>query len=259
MTGLNPETIRMYRERGLVRPCKNEKNGYYDYRIEDMFSLLYIRQMRSWEMSMKEISQLCQEKDLNSLLESFDQKIGAVKGEILRLETRLRSLELTRQHILECHQTAGEVVEMDSIDDKYDLYLQDWDVIRSWDRWKDLIEDGTIALRIGQEVLNADSLPEKISVQAGIGTYRMLIKDEFSMAKQVVCCPKGHCLSLVAELDNLSDMPKETIEPLWSYAKKHGYRFVSDTTAFLVRIDTTQDRQRFVFRIRVRVEPKLQE
>ena len=32
---VNPETIRVYRNKGMLRPQRDIQNGYYDYSIED--------------------------------------------------------------------------------------------------------------------------------------------------------------------------------------------------------------------------------
>ena len=46
LSGLNSETIRKYRERGLLKPVRNPENGYYEYSWPDFLNLLYIRKLR---------------------------------------------------------------------------------------------------------------------------------------------------------------------------------------------------------------------
>ena len=51
MSNVNAETIRMYRNKGLLAPRQNE-NGYYEYSMEDLQALLHVRKLRSMNVSL---------------------------------------------------------------------------------------------------------------------------------------------------------------------------------------------------------------
>lgn len=43
LSGVNPETIRMYRQKGLLHPAKLA-NGYFDYSACNLYELMFVQQ-----------------------------------------------------------------------------------------------------------------------------------------------------------------------------------------------------------------------
>ena len=42
LSGVNPETIRMYRQKGLLHPARLA-NGYFDYSACNLYELMFVR------------------------------------------------------------------------------------------------------------------------------------------------------------------------------------------------------------------------
>ena len=76
LSGLNSETIRKYRERGLLKPARNPENGYYEYSWPDFLNLLYIRKLRGANLSLDAIEATCRSGDAESLLQGYRETIA---------------------------------------------------------------------------------------------------------------------------------------------------------------------------------------
>jgi hypothetical protein len=50
-------------------------------------------------------------------------------------------------------------------------------------------------------------------------------------------------------------VPGERLAPVNSFLREQGLRPVSDSTAYLYRVDRKEEQLRFIFCVRVRVEP----
>lgn len=250
ITGVNPETIRSYRLKGFLHPAQLP-NGYYDYSIADYVSLFYLRKMRSYNFSLDAIDALYRSDDAHALLSLLDQKADALKREIADLENRLRFLEFEHRHIEESVSVDDPVVlQFQSIDDKIDFY--DF----SHHDLTNMYRSTTPTLRIRKEILNGPLSSRMIPMQAGLGTYRYLLKEQhLSIPTPHVVVPNGICLSQILVTSDLTMISLQKLAPIMRYAKKNGHVFMSDTTGYLMRIVLQNNTPLFYFRIRACIEP----
>ena len=100
LTGVNIETIRSYREKGLLHPEKL-KNGYYDYGLGDYISLIYIRKYRGYSIGLNDISSFYSAKSNEEIHAVIDKEQQILSERIARLEEEKRYLELERIHLSE--------------------------------------------------------------------------------------------------------------------------------------------------------------
>jgi len=80
-TGLTKRSIKLYEEKGLLKPEKNEENGYRDYIETDVECLKKIKMYRSLEFSLDEIKLILissdkKEEIYNSHLKEIELKIN---------------------------------------------------------------------------------------------------------------------------------------------------------------------------------------
>lgn len=95
----------------------------------------------------------------------------------------------------------------------------------------------------------------KIPCQLGFGAYEHHFKtNHLTIPKDAVVCPKGKYLTTMIELEDFNSIDQSLIAPLQDYAKSNHYYFISDTTAFLVKIDMSKGKKLYAFRIRAQVE-----
>lgn len=245
----------MYRQRGLLKPIQNPRNGYYEYTDDDLFSLFFIRKLRGANLSLRTISQIFAQESVTDMLDDIDQEITGLEHQIRTLERKLDTLTRTRSHLAECSLAQDEVITMKSEDAKYDI-INFGNIneprLKPWLEQPDLC---TVSLCIRKELLNQDLTGEPIPACPGFGTYKKIIdKHRLPLLETMSVCPKGTYLSCLIQLDNLTLVPPEKIRPLQEYARARGLTFVSNTTAFLISIDRRQEKMKYLFRLRVCVE-----
>ena len=250
IAGIHPETIRMYRKKGFLHPAKQE-NGYYDYTMEDYVSLIYLKKLREFNLSLDEAHTYEHSTDASELASILDKQESAIDREIEILKLKKRYVEIEKRHIRESFETSSyDVKIMQSIDDKIDLY----DLSTSFGKPDDKTSfylTSTPTIMIPKEVLNSADSSEIIRPKIGVGAYRyMLEKRKISIPKQANIIPNGIYISQTISLHDLNCISLSSLSPMISYSQKIHKQFVSDTTGYLIRIRYEQDRPVYDFRIR---------
>lgn len=257
LSGVNAETIRMYRNRGLLSPARDEGNGYYSYSLEDFMNLLYIRKLRSSGVSLETVGRLNSAGHLEDIIDSYGKEIHNIEETIRQLLHQKDLLELTKRHLEGSREGGGEIKEIESPDSKYDCYCLDDAENPGVGEWLRHMEMFTPTLRILRDDLSKKALPPEIPVQAGIGTYLHVLEGcSLKIPKKTVILPKGRFLTVTVKLKQLTSLPGSQLKPLLDYAQGHDLEFDSDTTAFLIRVDSAGTDRTFAYRLRVKVKER---
>lgn len=254
LTGIHPETIRMYRKKGLLHPQKLE-NGYYDYTAADYVSLAYIRKLRGYSFPIDEIAGLYQNQDSEHLLSRFRKEKEILQNQINELQIRLRYLELEEQHLRES-SVIEKITVLQSVDEKIDFYdLGYFLTNRHATHPVGIYTMMTPTVYISPEVLNGEFQSETVPIRSGIGTYRHVLDElKTDPPSGAIRIPNGLCVSQVIEIRDFSSIRKEQLEPMISYVKENGLRYQSGTTGFLMNIEKQECETVFRFRIRACIE-----
>ena len=254
LTGIHPETIRMYRKKGLLHPQKLE-NGYYDYTAADYVSLAYIRKLRGYSFPIDEIAGLYQNQDSEHLLSRFRKEKEILQNQINELQIRLRYLELEEQHLRES-SVIEKITVLQSVDEKIDFYdLGYFLTNRHATHPVGIYTMMTPTVYISPEVLNGEFQSETVPIRIGIGTYRHVLDElKTDPPSGAIRIPNGLCVSQVIEIRDFSSIRKEQLEPMISYVKENGLRYQSGTTGFLMNIEKQESGTVFRFRIRACIE-----
>lgn len=274
---VNPETIRMYRTRGFLRPGVNPSNGYYEYTVEDMVNLLFIRRQRMLGIPLQDIARTYSFENLKELMDDYENAIGQIDLEIETLLEKRKALVLTQEHLSSCISFSSDVPgeaekdldgtdtemkktdvkEIQVKDGRYDYYMLDQEHFGEVQTWMQNMEQFVVCLKIQPELLLSEETNAHIPLKIGIGTYQNLFeKYNLPIPKGAVYCPPGRFLTTMIELDQLDHIPADCIRPLKEYAKKHRLCITGESTAFLIRVNHTKEKESFVFRLRIRVEEK---
>ena len=255
LTGVNAETIRKYRERGLLCPEQNPKNGYYEYSTADFLNLLYIRKLRGANLSLDAIESTYRSQDAETLLSGYRSTIESLEKQIQELLLRRRMLLVTYRHY-ERDASAGGIRLIDAFGEKFDCYFHPGDTDEILEYWIKHIELFTLVLGIRREYFETPSLPRRIPVSLGLGTYGDLIKEnKLPVAASCARFPEGRYACFFLELEELDTVPAEALSPIRAFLRDQALRPLSDTTAYLYRIDSSGDRMKFIFCTRILVEP----
>ena len=256
LSGLNAETIRKYRERGLLKPARNPENGYYEYSWPDFLNLLYIRKLRGAHLSLDAIEATCRSGDAESLLQGYRETIANLEKQIRDLKRREMMLSITARHYERDAQATDQIRIIEAFDTKYDSYFdqENPDEIRR--RWIENVDLFTLVVCIEQRYFEDAVLPARIPIRIGIGTYESVICEEhIRMPKQVRVFPKAKYASFFLEVaDDMQTIPAERLEAIRRFLREQDLHALGNSTAYLYRVDTSGTQPRFIFCVRVMVE-----
>ena len=254
LSGVSVESIRKYRERGLLRPACNPDNGYYEYSNADFLNLLYIRKLRGAHLSLDTIERGCRDGDAESLLSGYRETIDSLEEQIRRLRRREKMLRLSYRHYERDAAQLGQICLIDAFGDKYDCYFDRVGLSPTLSLWIRNIDLFTLVTGIEQRWFEADALPARVPVRIGIGTYGEVLREEgFPIPEEASVFPEGRYAAFTLELDELDAVPRERLEPIRRYLRENGLRPAGGSTAYLYRVDSSGPAPRFVFRMRVGV------
>lgn len=257
-TGVNVETIRMYRNKGLLFPHQDE-NGYYEYSPEDVQALLHIRKMRSMNVSLGAIGYSYTHSDVDLLLDGFYKEYERLEDRLEELRRQKYMLKVTMDHFESYRENGDGVMAVEIPDDRYDLLLKENAGNEKLKPWLENMELFTLGLRIPGELLRGEELPEKIPFHVTVGTYVPILEmRQLEIPEEAVLVPKGTYLATKVEVCKENLLDREQLLPLFRYARENGYRILGDTTAFLFRVKQEKDGLRIRYRLRVRAEKKTQ-
>lgn len=244
-TGVNPETIRMYRNMQFLHPVRLE-NGYYEYTQNDYVSLIYLRKLRELSLSLEEATTFEHTTSHNSLIDMLDEKDKEITKKIDDLYELRHYLSLEKRHILDTvtYET-GKAWVMQSVDVKIDMY----EPFPLPDESFYLITTPTIF--ISKDVLNGEIKDETIPLKTGIGTYRYLMKKKhLPIPENAVIIPNGINIAEIVSLSTLEEISLQDLSPMIRHAKMLNRPFVSDATGYLLRIHHENGNRKYDFRIR---------
>ena len=255
ISGVNIETIRSYRVKGLLHPSKLD-NGYYDYSLSDYVDLSYVRKLRNFSLSLDDIEDIYN-SSIENQIEVLNHREKSIRDQIEDLDDQLRYIEFEKRHITESQTSKDtEIVKAQSIDDKIDFYdLSSFNKTDNLAQVTKFYRKSTPTILIDREVLNGDCEDRAIHLKIGVGTYRHIIEqNHLTVPEKKHIVPNGIYLSQVLVLDNLNEINLLELKPLMDYARNNSTPFVSDTTAYLISIKNSSDRILYYFRIRACIE-----
>ncbi|WP_165868577.1 MerR family transcriptional regulator [Natranaerovirga hydrolytica] len=93
ISGVSPDTLRLYEKYGIVNPKKDDYSKYRYFSDKDVRSVLKSRMFRSYEFPLQEVAQLTKTKDLISIIDCFEKKREDIKEEIKRYKRLLCKTE----------------------------------------------------------------------------------------------------------------------------------------------------------------------
>lgn len=97
LLGLGNDAIRFYEKKGLVHPKSNPQNQYRMFSFKNVLELLDVIYYRHLNLSIAEIQQLAQQKDLTQMMDLLDDKVEETKKRIFYEEQLLKKIEFVRQ------------------------------------------------------------------------------------------------------------------------------------------------------------------
>lgn len=253
LTTVKPETIRLYRNQGFLHP-KKLSNGYYDYSMDDFASLIYIKKLREFDFSLKEIQQSQHEAQLDQFIDHFDHAENRLEEEIETLKQKIQYIHFEKDHVLASFQeNRSDAFLQQSVDEKIDLYppyIND-----AFYNDKHQFFDTTTCIFIPKKILNGEIEDKLIKTKVGIGTYRSLLnRKQLPTPANAIIIPNGLCINQTVYMHTLTSINIKDLAPMMTLSKQLNKPFISDTTGYLVGIHNKDGKTVYVMRIRACVE-----
>ncbi|MBR0372991.1 MAG: MerR family transcriptional regulator [Mogibacterium sp.] len=242
LLGVSTDTIRHYRELELIRPIQ-AANGYFLYRIEDALGILYTRELRSNNLSIKSIqTSVCNSITgyLKSLYEEEHQLIEQIEINQLSL-ARVREI---KDYIAKGVQlfATGEV-EVFSGQDTYTVCPFDNEGFGtgSLAGWTDRFPFTYVALTISPEEIRTKNNKEIYHTHLGCGALKKYV-DRFHLPisqgqNNTILHPEGKYIRICIAVRNLLKLTPLDLEPIISYAKAHKCKLTDGIGARLIYIE----------------------
>ena len=255
LSGVNAETIRKYRDRGLLRPACNQENGYYEYSQADFLNLLYIRKLRGANLSIDSIEDTYECEESEPLCREYEKTLEDLQKQIRQLKRKEMMLRLTYRHYERDAASTGKISVIESFGTKYDMYFEDESIPKEMDTWIRNVDLFTMVINIRREFFEAEPLPERIPFRIGMGTYQEVLEEEkIAIPEQAAVFPEGRYVSFFLEIDNLESFESAKLGKVRQYLRENNLQPDSDTTAYLYRVTFADTGYHFHFCVRLRVE-----
>jgi Cu(I)-responsive transcriptional regulator len=103
--GVNPQTLRYYERRGLIRPAGRGRSGYREYSVDDVRMLRFVKRAQELGLSLKDVQELLK---LRKVTAARRQSVRTVAEKRLAdLDSRITDLSRMRDalaHLVHaCH------------------------------------------------------------------------------------------------------------------------------------------------------------
>lgn len=250
LTGVNPETIRMYRNMGLLNPSQRE-NGYYDYQFDDFVKLHFVKKMREYQVPLNTISTAM---SLETYLDAILNTKSEIEKQIVQLQEQLKFIKLEQEHLENVKNgdySQAQIIQ--SIDAKVDMY--DFFEPKIANTQYKYFKGTSPSLLIKKEYLNGEICDEKVPIDIGIGMYLYALqKSNLSIPTNAKVIPNGLFVTQILEVTDFREINLEQLKPMIDYAKNNNLKYISDTTAFLVGFSKREEKTVYIFRIRACIQ-----
>lgn len=160
---VSEQTLRLYDKIGLFSPNSRGENGYRYYDIKQSALLDIIQYMKSLGISLKEIRQQLEQKDLSQIESALREKQRQTEEEIRQLKCQRRALERTIESFSRYRSAPPDgTLQMEYIGQRQ-MYVVDTGVnVYDYD-----VEHYENSLRSLQDSLVKDRLPQIYFCNAG--------------------------------------------------------------------------------------------
>ena len=113
--GVGPDSLRYYERLGLLRPRRDEDNGYRLYSLRDIYKLSVIRDLRTLGLSMVQIKEYLDGQSVESTLALLEREEDLLSRQIHQLQARRETLarrEAALSHAREVRDGQVRVLEL---------------------------------------------------------------------------------------------------------------------------------------------------
>jgi DNA-binding transcriptional MerR regulator/effector-binding domain-containing protein len=112
---ISKRTLRLYDEKGLLKPSERDENNNYRYYSEQQIVVaLMIREMKRRGFTSSEIKNLIKIRDLNEFSKRLDEKVKSLEEKISMIQEQLNYIQTTKSMIQEALVAYSETAKTKS-------------------------------------------------------------------------------------------------------------------------------------------------
>lgn len=255
--GVSTDTIRHYRELGLLHPQIHE-NGYAYYGPDDMLRILVTREMRSMDISLPETQDFLKNRSMRNYYDWLALRERALNDRIHYLQLELCRLQETKTYAGCGVRLLGEVEEFDGpgtwavcsigVEHPYER----GEALSEWiEHFPFTYVSATITLT---DLLGTrGDTPYRIDIGAGalekyVHTFSLPLPSDAHFQ------PGGHFIRTCIVTRDVLHITPNDLAPLHAYTRAHGLRYVSCTGGRILFMEDSKDAPLYYLLVWVRVE-----
>src|SRR5699024_11186331 len=124
--GVGPDSLRYYERLGLLRPRRDEDNGYRLYSLRDIYKLSVIRDLRTPGLSMVQIQEYLDGKSAESSLALLEREEDLLSRQIHQLQARRETLAQREAALFHAREVRDGQVRVLELPDRPGVSLSEY-------------------------------------------------------------------------------------------------------------------------------------
>ncbi|MDO4492328.1 MAG: MerR family transcriptional regulator [Clostridia bacterium] len=256
--GITNDTIRHYRETGLLHPSAGE-NGYYRYDTHDMLRILITREMRSMDISLKEAADFSEHRNVSDFTAFLAAREASLSEQMEKLTLALERIRETRVYA-ECALTLPGKVEAFTGPGTVAVCAigpgLPHDRGRVLGPWADKLPFTYVSATIPLEELDRGAPGRAFSVTAGIGALEKYTGAfRLPVPEYAYRQPGGSFIRTCITTRDILAVTYEDLRILYEYRDAHGLRFAGCSGGRVLFLENTAEGPLYHLLVWVPVRP----
>jgi DNA-binding transcriptional MerR regulator len=256
--GISQETIRHYRNLGLIMPERDSENGYFYYDDWDAFQLLFIKRYRSMDLSLGDVQNILDGKPAQEQLHWLQEKESSLERQIAMLEADLEHTQRIVTYMQMTMDKQGVVELVNWTDDFFALYVLgngckpvSKEIIQPWIAKMPYTYP---TVKIPMEQLNDVDRTEPYDVQIGLACIEKTRRQQgLEICDAVEIIPGGLSIRTFISVENPFVIYPKDIEDMRRYVYNHNYQFINNSSGWIMVTDYSQNKAICQILLRVRI------
>ncbi len=255
--GISTDTIRYYRDLGLLHPKRCE-NGYFEYMPSDALTVLYTRELRGNDLPLKTIRSSFENMKLDTYYNTLSENERRLSHDIEMMLLELERIRETQKYI-----SCGMRLLRDGVTEVYEG--SDTWTICTFDSegfhdgslmvWTENFPFSYVVIKISLDELQRRRGADPFLISVGCGALDKYVRRlNLPLGKYAVLHPAANYVRACITLRDPFSITSNDIRPLSDYAAAHALRFTDCIGARLLFIEDFYRCPLYYFMIWARVD-----
>ena len=254
-SGISLDTLRYYRELGILRPIQDDINNYYYYDELDALDAIMAKRYRSIGMQVKTVKSSMNHSTANDQSIWISNRIDELNNQIKLLNNEINHMKEIEYYLNLGIQKEGQVEVLNWNHDVYSLYLFNKNELINNDNlitsWANAMPYTYPTIKISKEELSDELRTENYNVSVGLSCIDENInRYDLKIENPVIKVSASLCVRMFLKVKNPFNINPKDIAPLREYIKKHNYQYSCDSSGWILSMNSNGDKD-YLMLIRV--------